>query len=272
MNKKDKLLTIGQFATMHGINKKTLMWYDEIGLFKPASINPENGYRCYNYYQSPILETILLLRELDVSIQEIQSFMKNRSAQNLKLLLDERIKALDLQINHLQATRATICTHRQNMATLLTMDLSEISIIEKEGCCLVTVDISRDTSFEKAVELITAETEKYHVGRLHDASYGSMIPVASLQSKDFDGYSQLFIEIPSLAYQAGLHMPPSGAYLRAFHKGDWDRLPVRYLEILSYAEKHGLVLDGFSYEICINESVIDRIEDSIVQIDIPIKQ
>lgn len=27
MKKKDKFLTIGQFATMHGINKKTLMWY-----------------------------------------------------------------------------------------------------------------------------------------------------------------------------------------------------------------------------------------------------
>ncbi len=28
MNKTDKLLTIGQFAALHGINKKTLMWYD----------------------------------------------------------------------------------------------------------------------------------------------------------------------------------------------------------------------------------------------------
>jgi len=78
--KKSRLLTIGQFAAMHGINKKTLMWYDEIGLFKPAAVNPENGYRCYNYHQSPILETILLLRELDVSIQEIQDFMQNRGA------------------------------------------------------------------------------------------------------------------------------------------------------------------------------------------------
>ena len=80
MNKKSKLLTIGQGAAMHGINKKTLMWYDEIGLFLPAFINEENGYRYYSYYQSPILETILLLRELDVSIHEIQNFMKNRSA------------------------------------------------------------------------------------------------------------------------------------------------------------------------------------------------
>ena len=81
MNGKNKLLTIGQFAAMHGINKKTLMWYDEIGLFKPAEINSENGYRYYNYHQSPVLETILLLRELDVSISEIQDFMKNRSAR-----------------------------------------------------------------------------------------------------------------------------------------------------------------------------------------------
>ena len=40
MNKNNRLLTIGQFAAMHGINKKTLMWYDEIGLFNPAIINP----------------------------------------------------------------------------------------------------------------------------------------------------------------------------------------------------------------------------------------
>ena len=43
MEKKRKMLTIGQFAALHGINKKTLMWYDEIGLFRPAMIHPENG-------------------------------------------------------------------------------------------------------------------------------------------------------------------------------------------------------------------------------------
>ena len=92
MDQRDKLLTIGQFAAMHGINKKTLMWYDEIGLFKPASINPENGYRCYSYHQSPILETILLLRELDVSVSEIQDFMKNRCASSMDSLCKRKLK------------------------------------------------------------------------------------------------------------------------------------------------------------------------------------
>lgn len=57
------VFTIGQFAAMHGINKKTLMWYDEIGLLKPAFVRA-NGYRCYTYKQSGMLETILMLRAL----------------------------------------------------------------------------------------------------------------------------------------------------------------------------------------------------------------
>ncbi|MDE6619834.1 MAG: MerR family transcriptional regulator [Lachnospiraceae bacterium] len=242
------MLTIGQFAALHGINKKTLMWYDEIGLFKPAAINPDNGYRCYNYYQSPILETILLLRELDVSITEIQNFMINRSAENLKCLLDEKIAELDMQIMHLQAVRKTVSNHRQNMNTLLTMDLSEISIVEKEKRCLVTVDIDQNVTFEKEVELITAQTSKYQLGRLHDASYGSMIPIESILSGKFDDYTKLFIEIPLPDHKSGLHIQPKGKYLKAFHKGSWDTIPLRYQEILTYAHREGLTMCGYSYE------------------------
>ena len=38
INETNALFTIGQFAELHEINKKTLMWYDEIGLLKPACI------------------------------------------------------------------------------------------------------------------------------------------------------------------------------------------------------------------------------------------
>lgn len=270
MDEKSRSLTIGQFAAVHGINKKTLMWYDEIGLFKPASIDPVNGYRRYDHHQSSVLETILLLRELGVSIAEIQDFMKDRSAEKMESLLDDKIKELDLQIMHLRAVRKTLCEHHQNMVTLLTMDLAEISIVEKEGCCLVTVEIDKDITFEEEVALITAETARYKLGRLHDASYGSMIPVASLQRGDLDDYTRLFIEIPFLRQRTGLHIQPKGRYLRAFHKGGWDGIGARYQEILSYAAREGLTLTGYSYEKGVNEAVIDRIEDHIVQIEIPI--
>lgn len=269
-DKKEKLLTIGQFAALHGVNKKTLMWYDEIGLFKPAAANPENGYRYYSYRQSPLLETILLLRELNVSLPEIQEFIKMRSAESLKNLLEEKVKDLDAQLLHLQAIRKNLCAQHQNMVTLLTMDLSKITVIEKEERCLVTVDIDEDTTFEKEVELITAETARCRLGRLHDASYGSMLPVESLQNGSFDSYTKLFIEIPFLTQKYGLHIQPGGTYIRAFHKGDLSALPEKYREILAYAKARGLTLTGYSYEKGLNETVAERIEDYIVQIEIPV--
>ncbi len=216
MARSDKLLTIGQFAALHGINKKTLMWYDEIGLFRPAVIHPENGYRYYSYHQSSILETILLLREQNVSIDEIQSFMGHRSAASLERLLEEKIQNLDRDMAHLRAVRKTLTNHQQNMLTLLTMDLSEIRIVEKKERCLVTVDVDRDTTFDKQVELITAETAKYQLRRLHDASYGTMTEVEKLYRGAFEEYSRLFIKIPFPIKKPGCIYSPAGSMYGPF--------------------------------------------------------
>lgn len=270
INDKNKLLTIGQFAALHGINKKTLMWYDEIGLFKPAAINPGNGYRCYNYRQSSLLETILLLRELDVSIKEIQAFMKKRSAESLKQLLEEKIAELNLKINHMKAVKKTLCNHQQNMETLLTMDVSEISLIEKRKRSLVTIPITKNISYDKQVEMMMAETQKYQLRHLHDASYGTMISVESLYGRDFDNYTNLFIEIPFPIHKKGLHIQPQGKYLRAFYRGNQEKMHEKYEEIFDYAQRHKLDLTGFSYEMILNENVTDSPEDYIIQIEIPV--
>lgn len=271
MDNQNTLLTIGQFAALHGINKKTLMWYDQTGLFHPAFIHPGNGYRYYSYRQSSLLETILLLRELDVPVSEIQTFVKNRSAASLSRLLKEQLADLDQTICHLQSVRRSLASRYENMETLLTMDLSEISVIRKEEHCLVTVDIDRHTPYEKQVEMITAETRKYQLRRLHDASYGTMIAVEHLYNGNFSEYGKLFIEIPYPIQKAGLHIQPGGNYVKAFFKGNWDLLPQKYEEILRYAQDHHLALAGFSYEMVINEAVIHRMEDSIVQIEIPVR-
>ncbi|MDE6961152.1 MAG: hypothetical protein K2P27_09850, partial [Lachnospiraceae bacterium] len=44
----------------------------------------------------------------------------------------------------------------------------------------------------------------------------------------------------------------------------------RYQELFDFAAEHSLTLHGFSYEMGINENVIDQIDDYIVQIEIPV--
>ncbi len=271
MEKNKKLLTIGQFASLHSINKKTLMWYDEIGLFHPAFIHPQNGYRYYSYEQSPVLETILLLRELNLPISEIQDFMKNRCASSMEQLMQEKIEDIDRNIAHLKALRKTLSYHCQNMQTLLTMDLSKIGIVQKKARSLVTVDINRNTTFDKQVEIISAERKKYQLCNLHDFSYGTMITVDSLKNGRFEDYSKLFVEIPSPTKSDELHIQPAGNYVRAFYRNAAESPELCYQRIFDYVKEHGLVLSGFSYEAVININVIDQIEDSLVQIEIPVK-
>ena len=150
--------------------------------------------------------------------------------------------------------------------------ISEFSIVEKsEAHYLVTVPISHDTPFEQEIEMVVAETKKHQLRRLHDASYGAILPVENLYSGNLDNYSALYIELPFPAHRKGLHVQPKGKYLRAFCKGDWDNLPGRYMEILAYAKENDLQFCGFTYEKGINELIIDTLDDYITQIEIPLK-
>lgn len=264
------LFTIGQFAALHEINKKTLMWYDEIGLLKPACIK-ENGYRYYSYQQSAALETILMLRELNVSTEEIKLFMENRTIDRFGSLLQEKISELDQTISHLKSIQKVLRNHQQDMENLCTLDLSAIQLVEKQSRFLVAIDVSQNMPFETEIGQVIAETKKYQLRRLHDASYGAMIPVENLYRGAFDAYTALYIEMPFPVSKKGLHLQPAGTYLRAFCKGSWDKIPQKYEEILAYADRNGLSLCGYSYEAGINELVIDRMDDYITQIEIPIK-
>lgn len=264
------LLTIGQFAKLHEINKKTLMWYDEIGLLKPYCIK-ENGYRYYNYQQSSTLETILLLRELNMSLEEIAQFMKNRTMNNLDFLLSEKVEELEQRIAHLKSVQKILQNHQSHIKTLQSLDLSSIRLVEKESCYLIAVDTEKNDSFEQEIEKVIEKVKKYQLHRLHDASYGSMIPVENLYHGKLTEYTSLYIEMPYPILTEGLHLQPSGTYLRAFCKGNWNKLPDKYREILSFAEQNNLSLYGFAYEMGINELVIDNIDDYITQIEIPVK-
>lgn len=266
------LLSIGQFAKLHEINKKTLMWYDEIGLLKPAVIR-ENGYRYYTYHQSSTLEIILMLRELDVPLRDIQAFLENRSAASLDDLLTENLAKIDRTISHLKSVRKVMAEKKHDLDAIQTLNIDDISVIEKEQrTYLATVDITEKLPFEAEVAKVFAEAKKYQLRRLYDATYGAMLPVEKLYCGQTSDYQFLYIQIPEPQRKNGLHIPPKGKYLRAFFQGPWDKLPERYEEILSYAEAHHLQLYGYAYEKGINELVIDQFDDYITLIEIPIKE
>ena len=68
--------TVNRLAQISGVSKRTLRYYDEIGLLRPERVN-QNGYRIYGQMQVDLLQQILFYRELGLPLEEIREIIKN---------------------------------------------------------------------------------------------------------------------------------------------------------------------------------------------------
>lgn len=104
--------TISKLANMAGVSTRTLRYYDEINLLKPARINT-SGYRIYGQREIDRLQQILFYRALDVDLDTIIKIMNDHNFHHLDALnqhyaalvqkrvhLDELIETVEKTIEH----------------------------------------------------------------------------------------------------------------------------------------------------------------------------
>lgn len=270
MREYDKLLTIKQFATIAKINKKTLIYYDEIGLFSPY-MRKENNYRYYTINQIPDLEMILTLRELNMSINEIKAFQNERNAENMISLLSIKSDEINEQIRKLKEIQYLLDDKQKLLKSINHIHLDEILLKEYEEEYLsITTEITNKTDHE-VIDILLNHFDVHHTNRLFNHHIGTMIHINELYKHHFDQYSHYFTAIKNKKKSKHLFIRPAGTYLVIYHKGDWDDLPKIYYEILNYADKNNLELIGYSYEEGLNDLTIQDMKDYITKISIQCK-
>jgi DNA-binding transcriptional MerR regulator len=107
----------GEFSKISRVSKRLLHYYDEIGLLKPAHIDPQTGYRYYSAKQLPRLNRILALKELgltldhiagmmqaDVSDEEIHGMLLMKKAELEQTLLEDvqRLRGIEARLQQNQ--------------------------------------------------------------------------------------------------------------------------------------------------------------------------
>ena len=90
------MLKIGDFSKLSKVAVKTLRYYDEIGLLKPDQVAPFTGYRYYSADQLPRLNNILILKDLGLSLEQIDRVLReNISADEIRRVL--RLRRVELE-------------------------------------------------------------------------------------------------------------------------------------------------------------------------------
>src|SRR5215510_9287774 len=109
--------TVKQVARMSGVSVRTLHFYDETALLKPAYLGA-NGYRFYEEPQLLTLQQILFYRELGFELKQIKRIMGRADFEKIAALESHRkvlrkdlartrklIETIDKTIEHLRGKR-----------------------------------------------------------------------------------------------------------------------------------------------------------------------
>ena len=265
------LYTSGDFAKLMGINKRTLHYYNDIGLFSPIRI-AENGYHYYSIEQFAQLEMILTLRRIGVSIDDIQKYFNSNSrSDSLFDIMTQQKSIIDNTINNLLNIRHYLKIKAERIEIGMKAVNGKIQVVDlPERQLLLSPPISNNSNEEDLSIIADFSLELKKKFNLYD-TVGSRIEMCNIIEGNYDNYANYYAYCPVEDVKVDLVLP-KGKYLVAFNIGSWDTLPSLYRKILKYAKENNLKLSKYSYEEGLNDLAIKNIDDYITLITIGIEE
>lgn len=267
MKKSNIKLTTSQFAQLHHVNKRTLHYYDNIGLFSP-NMKGENGYRYYDLDQSITFEYILMLKELGLSIHEIEEYIQRPTEEKFIHLAATKEIELDQQIKKLKLIKKTIHEKKKQIerCQLLAASTLEIIACEEEELLFLPYDFDDEDLSNSFFYMTKAwDIDQIRMG------VGGMISVEKVLQNDFSKYDGIYTPALHPIGEKNMHIKPKGTYLTYYHRGEWDTLPEAYQQIIAYAKENQLKMTGYAYEIGMNEFALSKEEDYVTKIAIRVE-
>jgi DNA-binding transcriptional MerR regulator len=113
------MFRIGEFAQIAQVSGRQLRFYDQLGLLRPAHTDQQTGYRYYSIRQLPRLNSILALKELGLSLEQIGPLLRNEiSPVELRGMLtmkraqvESSLRDEEARLRHIESRIAQIDRH-----------------------------------------------------------------------------------------------------------------------------------------------------------------
>lgn len=185
--------TVQQLAKLAGVTSRTLRYYDEIGLLKPARVNA-SGYRIYGAKEVDQLQQILFYRELGVDLETIKQIIMAPSFDDVQALKQHREKLL-AERRRLEALIANV----------------EKTLLAKEG----RIIMSDKEKFEAFKQQLIDENERNYGKEIRE-KYGeeqvnkANEKVKNMTQAQYEEVTKLGEEVLRVLHEAFLTGDPAG--------------------------------------------------------------
>ncbi|WP_164998102.1 MerR family transcriptional regulator [Neobittarella massiliensis] len=264
MKKYPVRLTTAQFADLHGLCRRTLHYYDQIGLFSP-SYKGENGYRYYDAQQTIELGHIRMLKELGVQLSEIRTYRQHPSADAFLQMADARLQQIDEELKKLRRAKKILQQKKEMLHTCRRVQSGQVELVQCPATYLLTAPMPGDDSHQAAAILGQLwQADEYQTG------FGSYISADKVYRGDFSVYDGLFVPVPASCRSSRRLVLPAGDYLCGYWVGDWDGLPRLYDKMLQFSRENHLKLTGYACELGLNELAIADMSQYVTRVTVAV--
>ena len=274
----DPCIKTGDFARFCGTNKRTLIHYDEIGLFKPAYTD-DRGYRYYSESQFDVFFTINCLSKLGMPLKEIGAFLNHRNPQALKKLLLEQREEVLKEEERIRKTRQVIETKlalvslqeklESNQAGSSTEHIFQEYTPEEY---MILSDPLNTNDHEAIIHTLCSHIGYCNKNNLNAGHpYGAMLDVSELRQGHLDTYAYFFTKVIDRPEDFPFHIKPAGTYAVAYLKGDYYDSEETYRKLFQWIDENGFRTGQYSYkEAIIDELAADSSEEYLTKISVQI--
>lgn len=270
---KDNYFSTGEFAKLCNVNKKTLFYYDEIGLFKPEIVK-ENGYRYYSVYQLEVFDIIHTLRDLGVPLKQIKSFIDERNPKSVVKFFEYKTGEIENEIKQLRRKQEIMSNKIKIIkeAEKIRDNIDNLSIEEQDEEYLVL-----SKNIDKSKFPYDSEVYANHLNYCYNQDLyigyplGFIKTIDDLYSENDYAYTYYYTKVNKNDGE-NIIKKPKGRYLVGYLNGSYIDIPGLYKKMLDYVKTHNLELIGHSYEEkLINLIAVKDMNDYIIKVSMQIK-
>lgn len=124
-------MLIKEFADFTGVSVRTLHYYDEIELLKPANVDEQTGYRYYDEKCLERMQEILFYRELDFSLKSICTILSSPD-YNKEKAMEEQKRLLLLKKERLERIIEALDVYQKGENVMKAFDNTEFETVRKQ--------------------------------------------------------------------------------------------------------------------------------------------
>ncbi len=263
----DNLFSIGELSKYQNISKQTLIFYDKIGLFRPAYVDPNNGYRYYSSQQIDYLDTILIMKKIGFSLTEIREHMQHYNIDSSLIALRKQITAIDRHIQELRLIRSRLlhrCTQMENAK--IYKEKENPVIIEKMDAQYILFHEVEEPYSLREISIATKKcfADSFRKGLPIFFQCGVVVPSRHIIEERFTEASFAFLPIEETNQVSNIKRLPAGECVSVYHVGNYLSIGRSYQKILDYCKFHSIQIVSDSYEFCINDYITTYDENEYI--------